>query len=50
MIIYIYIYAELCLLVCVIIACHVKESIPEEEPNGQTPDGENFSKYEGKSH
>jgi hypothetical protein len=46
-------YAELCLLVCVIVACHIKEPIPEEEPNvsnDQTPDGDNFSKDESKSH
>jgi hypothetical protein len=45
--------AELCLLVCVIVACHVKEPIPEEEPNvlnDQTSDGENFSEDKCKSH
>jgi hypothetical protein len=48
-----YMCAELCLLVCVIIACHVKEPTPEEEPNvvnDPTPDREHFSKDEGKSH
>jgi hypothetical protein len=45
--------AELCLLVCMNVACHVKEPIPEEEPNvlnDQTPDSENFSEDEDKSH
>jgi hypothetical protein len=45
--------AELYLLVCVIVACHVKEPISEEAPNvpnDQTPDGENFSEDESKSH
>jgi hypothetical protein len=49
----IYMCAELCLLVCMIVACHVKEPIPEEEPNipnDQTPDNENFNEDEGKSH
>jgi hypothetical protein len=35
---------------CVVIAYHVKESIPEEEPNDPTPDGEHFSEDEGKFH
>jgi hypothetical protein len=38
---------------CVIIACRVKEPIPEEGsnvPNDPTADGEHLSKDEGKSH
>jgi hypothetical protein len=41
------------LLVCIIIACRVKEPIPKEEPNvpnDQTSDGEHMSEDEGKSH
>jgi hypothetical protein len=41
------------LLVCLIIACRVKEPISEEEPNipnDPTSDGEHFSEDEGKSH
>jgi hypothetical protein len=36
-----------------IIACCIKEPIPEEEPNvlnDPAPDGEHFSEDEGKSH
>jgi hypothetical protein len=49
----VYVCAELCLLVCVTVACRVKELIPEEEPNvlnDPTPDGEHLSEDEGKSH
>jgi hypothetical protein len=38
---------------CVVIACRVKEPIPEEGPNvpnDPTPDGEHLSEDEGKSH
>jgi hypothetical protein len=51
--IYIYICAELCLLVYVIVACRVKGPILEEEPNvpnDPMPDSEHFSEDEDKSH
>jgi hypothetical protein len=48
-----FVCAELCLLVYVIIACRIKEPILEEGPNvpnDLTPDSEHFSEDEGKSH
>jgi hypothetical protein len=50
----VYVCAEIYyLFVCMIIACRVKEPIPEEEPNipnDPTPDGEHLSEDEVKSH